>query len=52
MSIVSASLFTIAIVSIVFRPRDFHFKIACFRHKKREVYVVASQQDKWTLTIF
>ena len=54
------SLFTIALVSVVFRQRDFHFKIYLVRHKKevkcqKDVYVVAShafQQDRWTLTLF
>ena len=44
---ISNSLFTIAIVSIVFKHRDFHFKIAWFKHEKKvnllqDVYVVAS----------
>ena len=35
MSIVSASLFTIAIVSIVFRHRDFHFNIIWLDTKRK-----------------
>ena len=35
MSVVLASLFTITVVSIVYKPKDFHLKLFGFGHKKK-----------------